>query len=634
MRIILACLFVLAALPIEAATNSARSIVTAAEATQDCGTTAIRCVPSEYATIQLCANAAVAGDTCLVDIGTYDEVVTPLNSGTAGNPITYKAVTDCVSDNGATVAGSCAKVRRWLIGDDYIVVQGFEVTGLGMTSDLNRPVFVTGAANVSVLNSYIHDTNSANGCLNAGNSTNVIFGGNNITRCGLRMVAYATTLGPFNIQAGVNDQISISVQGGAAQTRTLTPGAARTSQQIGDEIQANPFTGADPCGHPTSDFCTEYFNIISTTQGLTSSIEWLAVANSAYATMGITVGMGEMYSHAPGVAGAGSVTGWLVENSVISYVSDGFNPGDGDEIVVRDTTVGPSDRYSQVHIDLMQPGAFTKVMLENVLATDSNNIQNHLLLNSNAGSDHHIYRFIRTCRYRGGTSMSGGANQLYFYNNTFYDNFAYFLGTDGSQLFLQNLATDNLARNNIWKNSRQAADGVYQVSGTGAIDHDYDMWLDTPDPNDAGTPGGANSINADPLVTDGPNCDFTLQAGSPAIDAGGPLTTVAAGDTGSGTSLVLTDARPFQDGWAGVTPDAIAVGTVGNIAQISSIDYATGEVTLASGITRNDGDPVWLYANSRGTRVLYGPAPDIGAFESNWSESPTPGRRLRRRGGE
>ncbi len=230
------------------------------------------------------------------------------------------------------------------------------------------------------------------------------------------------------------------------------------------------------------------------------------------------------------------------------------------------------------------------------------------MLNETASS-HYIFRFSSTCRHRGYVLTSGGANNLYFYNNTFYDNVDVFLGVSTSQLFVRNLSTNNLGRNNIWVNSTIAATTPYTVDGTGAIAHSYDLWWDTPDPT------GSNNVNADPLVTDAATCDYSLQALSPAIDAGGPLTTVAAADTGSGTSLMLTDAKAFQDGWAGVTPDGIAVGTVGNIAAITAINYTTGEVTIASGITRSDGDNVWLYSDSRGARVLYGLFPDIGARE-------------------
>ena len=109
--------------------------------------------------------------------------------------------------------------------------------------------------------------------------------------------------------------------------------------------------------------------------------------------------------------------------------------------------------------------------------------------------------------------------------------------------------------------------------------------------------------------------DLSLQAPSAAIDAGGPVTSVASGDAGSGTSLVVADASFFQPGWAGASADWIAVGSVSNIAQITAINYGSNTITLASGVTRTSGQPVWLYKKSDGALVLYGAAPDLGAYE-------------------
>ena len=116
--------------------------------------------------------------------------------------------------------------------------------------------------------------------------------------------------------------------------------------------------------------------------------------------------------------------------------------------------------------------------------------------------------------------------------------------------------------------------------------------------------------------------DLTLQAGSPVIDQGAALTTAAGSGTNS-TTLVVDDAGYFQDGtWGsdlarGVTlfPDWIAVGTVSNVVQISSINYATNTITLASAKSWANGAPVWLYKKSDGAIVLLGAAPDLGASE-------------------
>jgi hypothetical protein len=129
------------------------------------------------------------------------------------------------------------------------------------------------------------------------------------------------------------------------------------------------------------------------------------------------------------------------------------------------------------------------------------------------------------------------------------------------------------------------------------------------------------NIQGDPLFNDAASNDYTLKALSPCINTAGSLTTIAAADTGSGTTLVVEDALFFQDGMGldseqGVAADFIAVGTVDNTVQISSINYATNTITLASGITRGDADEVWPYKDSDGTIVLYGSAPEMGAYEA------------------
>jgi hypothetical protein len=117
--------------------------------------------------------------------------------------------------------------------------------------------------------------------------------------------------------------------------------------------------------------------------------------------------------------------------------------------------------------------------------------------------------------------------------------------------------------------------------------------------------------------------DATLLTTSPARNAGVALTTVASGDSGSGTSLKVNDAHGLQPGWAGTQGDTIRVGASTTV-QITAIDYSTNTITLASGISRAPSDPVYLYRNSSGAVVLFGSRPDVGASWFGGSTPPAP----------
>ena len=133
------------------------------------------------------------------------------------------------------------------------------------------------------------------------------------------------------------------------------------------------------------------------------------------------------------------------------------------------------------------------------------------------------------------------------------------------------------------------------------------------------------NIKANPLLVNYAANDFRLAAGSPALGAGSYLTTVAAGDSGSGTTLLVNDAGFFQDGHglSGVKPDGIRVGTT-TVVQIASVNYATNTLVLANSITRSPGDPVYLFSDSNGRTVLFGNAPDFGALPSGLQQTPAP----------
>jgi len=188
-------------------------------------------------------------------------------------------------------------------------------------------------------------------------------------------------------------------------------------------------------------------------------------------------------------------------------------------------------------------------------------------------------------------------------------------GTAVGNIIKNNIVYDNNS-NNVWK-----SDIVFRV---GHLPTATDMlqivnnWT-TP----SGDPKFVNPNLSQPSSSVLP--DLSLQSSSPAIDKGTYLTQATNSGSNS-TNLVVSDALYFQDGtWGsdlaraagGFQADWIAVGTVNNVVQIQSVNYANNTITLKSPITWSTNAPVWLFKDSSGKQVLYGSAPDMGASEYN-----------------
>lgn len=229
----------------------------------------------------------------------------------------------------------------------------------------------------------------------------------------------------------------------------------------------------------------------------------------------------------------------------------------------------------------------------------------HLILRYNA-----VNNIGSQAIYIDTNNQAAGAGHNVIYNNTMRDlvagasPYSYCCPVDAS--------ANSSGINNLFYNAMKQTSAVGFVGTTGWA-QSYNLYYD-PDgtmtfSSPASTETGAVK-NQDPKFVS--SSDLHLQAGSPAIGAGGPLTTVATADTGTGTSLIVNNADFFQPGWGGAEADWIRVGA--STVQITSIDYAKNTITLANSISRSPGDAVYLYKKSDGTVVLNGSKPDIGAF--------------------
>jgi hypothetical protein len=123
----------------------------------------------------------------------------------------------------------------------------------------------------------------------------------------------------------------------------------------------------------------------------------------------------------------------------------------------------------------------------------------------------------------------------------------------------------------------------------------------------------ASSREIDPLFVNAPmepsgydrGWSFALATGSPAMDAGKPVT-VATSSGSNTTTLTVDDAYFFCDGFGAVEGDAIMIGG-GTSVRITAIDFSSNTISIASPRTWTAGD---------GVHIAYtGLAPDIGASE-------------------
>nr|MBP9819741.1 hypothetical protein [Candidatus Woesebacteria bacterium] len=134
---------------------------------------------------------------------------------------------------------------------------------------------------------------------------------------------------------------------------------------------------------------------------------------------------------------------------------------------------------------------------------------------------------------------------------------------------------------------------------------------------EAATGFDQHSIEADPMLTNPEQQDFSLQSNSPAIDKAGPLTFTTSAETNS-TMLRVADATYFTDGYNVQSGDWIRIGSGTNASrrQIVSANYSNNTLTLHQPAAWSNNTPVsYDYAQS---------GPDFGALEYGYQAPSTP----------
>jgi hypothetical protein len=533
-----------------------------------------------YTTIQACATAMSAGDTCTVYAGTYNESPT-IPAGTSGN---YKTIT--------------------VNGTDVVTVQGFTINS--HTKLIGNCPAKQGAVTTATCGFFIANTAAptTRACISLASSSTDIYIVSN--------VLYACGTGP---------------SGGMIQGSGVS-----------------------------------YVYI----QGNTWSYSGVTVAQAGTA---VKEGNGSQFSS--------SSNHVLYENNDASHYTLNYCCGDQTYFIIRNNAC--HDQYEteaggNAHTDCFywSPNVTTaEILVEgnyqyNGIGPNAKGILNQGEYSPCLGAcgGVMIYRYNTVNHIGSGNTSSYGWNHFVVYNNTYYD-IGFLCGNScsggGDNFFTDTYPMKNWADlNNIWYfPTAQGGSGIANpvAADSESVANHFNTGYNLAYCNASGSSncslfgylyesgtwtGDAGNIlgyaNQTPN-TNNPNFvnvsanNFNLQAGSPAIAAGTYLTTVASGDSGSGTSLVVTDASYFQDSYglsnanSTVYPDCISITTVSNhvCIAISGINYSANTITLQSGISRSVGDHIWLYSKSDGTQVLTGTAPDLGAYAyGNGGTPPAP----------
>jgi hypothetical protein len=195
------------------------------------------------------------------------------------------------------------------------------------------------------------------------------------------------------------------------------------------------------------------------------------------------------------------------------------------------------------------------------------------------------------------------------------------VGHNGVEVALR-LTEAQTERNHIDKNLYYNPRGVFFADYTAGGDWEsltFTQWQRRLRAYESVTGDDESSLIADPLFVNAPErpvgehdqFDFHLRDGSPAIDAGGPLTKAVG--AGSGNQVRVEDAGYFFDGYGVTEGDLIQIGRNSPV-RVTSVDYENDVITIDRNVSWKSGDGVGL--------PYRGPAPDLGAYEYEGDSTP------------
>ncbi|TYP76576.1 OmpL47-type beta-barrel domain-containing protein [Paenibacillus methanolicus] len=505
-------------------------------------------------TLTKAAATAAAGDTVLFMDGVYSEQFIPQNSGTAGNPITFKAMN--AGQTTLTYAASDNFVIK-ILGKSHLALSGFKVT-----SHLNKGKWIM--------------LDSSNGTAGGTKNSNIT-----ISDC---VFNYATAgwgpRAPFSIN--YTEQLKLlrnSVTEAYDGDDLIT--VANSSKLL---IEGNNFNKAR---HTV--FAFGY-------AGAYHSVRDVVVRNNVFnsqwsrnfeiAPNSRILLEGNVFAEQRLGSGNAASRNSIHANQVIfRYNRFIRNYGSG--------TLGSSPYETGL---LFKDSVFyNNVFAENdtwvhyigdnyALRTIQNNFyKNNIFYNNDNNASN------KNLRYNEPAINPDGTRTISFIRNNFWH---------GPGVTPMILGTDNNVSNYNLR-TLAAVEAMSQISGSQVPLFD-------------------ENTNVNPLFTDPGNYNFTLQAGSPMIDGGANLTKAVGAGHATATITVENPNYFYDGfGIGGEQGDLISVGSSGNRARIINIAYTTDPATgvVTSGVLTLDTPLTW--ADGASVNLAYaGSAPDLGIAET------------------
>jgi hypothetical protein len=502
-------------------------------------------------------NNAIAGDTAILCDGTYTNQISPANSGTSGNPITY------IADNqyGAVISVRSGYGAFYPGDSDYITLDGLYFNDCGG----NWINLKSGKADyITIQNCKFYDADKWSGILIEGDSDN-----GRIINC-IFEDAPLQSGGALSCFSPTFDCSGSDCNGSTAPADIIQFG----SRAGGDYwiIEGNTFGNATHAAiyvytaNTKSTYIVARNNIVSNGyhHGITLGQNGLAEGN-------IIIGAGSYKAYNPNERDRCDI------DSASAFMSNGQKGNslwrnniivDGDYGLYFGTNVDNTYIYNNTLYN-----NWWAVIRSNAGHTTPNYLKNNLIYSDESINTHDIKN-----------PLSGESTTRRIFRD--YEDAEH---TPSTNYYINNAWTPNDHTFYV-KDTKTSKKSLAQVIAAYPTEWD------------------SSNFEAEPKFVDAADQNFRLQSSSVLVDSGAWLSTITSASAPGQTSFNVADARYFYDGWniPGEKGDVVKTQG-GKVATIKSISYETNTITV---------NPPIDIVKGEGLALNYsGSAPDIGAHE-------------------